>query len=57
MEKHRAPKCEADSASQCSPVNVEEMTRARGLRVRRGGAEAGEDDGRSGGSRGKTHPW
>lgn len=33
------------------------MTRARGLRVRRGGAEAGEDDGRSGGSRGKTHPW
>ena len=50
MEKHRTPKREADSASQCSPVNVEEM-RARGLQVRRGGAEAGVDDGRSGGTR------
>lgn len=33
-------------------VNVEEMTRAPRLQVGRGGAEAGVDDGRSGGSRG-----
>lgn len=33
-------------------MTVEEMTRAPRLQVRRGGAEAGVDDGRSGGSRG-----
>ena len=54
VETPRTPKREADSASQRLPVNVEEVTRARGLQVRRGGVEAGVDDGRSGGSQGEA---
>lgn len=57
VETPRTPKREADSASQRLPVNVEEVTRAHGLQVRRGERRlvwmmVGQEE-----ARGKTHPW